>query len=108
VTEQTFLARFVVIRRDEKGAVSAEFLGHLCIGDRVLRGVGTCAGENQAPFFCSCNREANDLLAFLVRQCWRFARGAYSNNSADSGGDLAFDQLLESGNVNRTIAKWCD
>ena len=64
--KQTFLARFVVIWRDEKRTVSAEFLGHLRIGYRMLRSVGTSAGENQAPFFRSYDRHANELLAFLV------------------------------------------
>src|SRR5436190_476505 len=106
--EQTFLARLVIIRRDEKRSVSAEFLSHLRIGYRVLGGVGTRAGENHAPFFRSCDREANELLAFLVRQRRRFARSAYSNDSADSGGDVVFDQFLESSNINCAIAKWCD
>ena len=64
--KQTFLARFVIIWRDEKRTVSAQFLSDFRIGYRMLRGVGTSAGENQAPFFRCYDRQANELLAFLV------------------------------------------
>jgi hypothetical protein len=66
MTEQTFLARLVVVWGDEERAIDAQFFGHLGIGHCMLRGVGTCAGEHLTAFVCRRDRETDNFFAFLV------------------------------------------
>ena len=64
--EQTFLARLVVVRRNEERAICAQFFGCFCVGDGVMRRVGTRSGEHLTTFLCGRDRKPDQLFTFLV------------------------------------------
>ena len=104
--EESFLARLVIIRRHNEGAIHAQLLGRDRGGDRFARGIRTGAGQHLAATAGDLDREPDDLLALIVRQGRAFAGRADGDDAGNARRDLALDQFLEGRGVNLTVAKW--
>ena len=47
-------------------AICAQFFGCFCVGDGVMRRVGTRSGEHLTTFLCGRDRKPDQLFTFLV------------------------------------------
>ncbi len=101
--EKSFLARLVVIGRDEERAIRADFLRFLRVRDRVAGRVGAGAGDHLAAPARHLHREFDYVVALSAAQGRRFAGRPDRHDAGDSTGDLRFDQTLESFDVDFVI-----
>jgi len=74
--EQSFLRRFVVIRRDLERTVRADILGPLRQINRLFRRVRAGAGNDFDFAAGKCHRTFDDANMFLAIHGRRFAGGA--------------------------------
>ena len=108
MAEETFLARLVVIGRDDQRAIHAQLLGRDRGGDGFARGVRAGAGETwQRPFAIStASRMTCSCSSCDKRRA--FARRADGDDAGDRRRRSALDQLLERGGIDLAVTKWRD
>src|SRR2546423_1842801 len=103
--KQTLLARFVVVRGDEQGAIHSDRLRLFRVRDGVARRVRAGAGEYLATPARGPHREFDHLVSLRPAQGRRFPGRAHRNDAGDAARDLRFDQLLKRNEVNLVVSK---
>ena len=90
---QAFLRGFIVIGRNQQGAVGADALGVPGKGNRLVRGVGSGAGNHGDPLIDDLHGQRHDAFVFRVREGGGFAGGSARDDPMRAVGDVKFDQL---------------
>ena len=88
MAKQPFLARLVIIRCDQQGAVRAQSLRGASGLYGFARRIGSRPGKDETTFVGVLNREANYFLTFIMGECRRFTSRADGDDAVDSGRNL--------------------
>src|SRR5271163_633121 len=107
--KETFLCRLVVVRRDGKNSVGADFGKFASERDHFGGVVAACAGKDGHASLRQIHGDLYDAQMLFVRERGAFARRAARDEEIYPCVDLALDQRAERGFVERTVAaKWSD
>ena len=106
--EQAFLARLVVIRRNDQSAIEAQLFRGDCGRDCLARGIRTRSRQHLTAAARDLQGQADDLFPLIVRKRRALARGADGDDAGDAGRDLPLDQFLESGSVDCAVTEGRD
>ncbi|MNI16448.1 hypothetical protein D3C73_697820 [compost metagenome] len=102
------LRRAVVIGRDHQGAVSADRLSEAGQFDGLVGGGRSGARDYADAAGGDLDALFDHALVLVQMQGRALARGAHRHDAVNPGGDLAFQQALESDLVHVSVTKRCD
>ena len=103
---QASLRRLVIIWSHQQNPVSTRIGSTFRRLNGFVCGVGAGTRQNVGLPFGSLDRARDQCQRLVIRQCRRFAGGAYRNKPFYTGRKLAINQRIKSGPINfATIGK---